>query len=377
VFPPVPLMTSGYHFVEQPFNESDLTSRYTSLMEDLIDRFAVGQNKVSVSSSASTGPSSDAAADAAMAGLDFSKPFFLHLGYENPHVPLFLSVDYEGASRRGFFGDSVQEMDLSIGKIYAALERGNLLEDTLIVFTSDNGAWVNPSNGLNSGRPVKGMGPYDGGSNAPFFEGKGSTWEGGFRVPLLVSLPGTIPPGKVVRAPVTGMDLFPTFLDLSGRALPQGVELDGVSLAELLVSTEPVADPHACVYLWREHALYAIRCGPHKAHFVTRSGFNFSDPGTVHDPPLLFNVEWDPAEAIPLNTSLPEYAAIAKQLTAAADAHVQSITPYPSVYLAQNLSRVPCCPRGGRVEQTGGETEGMRELMEGPWRDCICPRIGL
>ena len=365
-------MASGYRFIEQPFNESDLTARYTALLEEVITKFAERQSMDKSGHTISPGTLPDVSTEDLLGGLDFSKPFFLHLGYENPHVPLFVGVDYEGNSRRGFFGDSVQEMDASIGRIYTALERGGLLEDTLIVFTSDNGAWVNPSNGLNSGRPVKGMGPYDGGSNAPFYEGKGSTWEGGFRVPLLVSWPGTIPAGQVIRSPVTAMDLFPTFLEAAQQPLPEGVSLDGVSLMDLLTSRGPVQDPHECIYLWREHALYSIRCGQYKAHFMTRSGFDFQDPGQTHDPPLLFNVEWDPAESKPLNTSQAEYALIAKELTRAAQAHVDSITPYPSVYLAQNLSRVPCCPRGG-----GGEVDGAgrAELMEGPWRDCLCPRI--
>merc|ERR1712000_578848 len=145
-------------------------------------------------------------------------------------------------------------------------------------------------------------------------------------------------------------DLFPTFLDFAGKPVPEGLVLDGVSLRELLVSKEPVSDPHECIYLWREHTLYAIRCGPYKAHFITRSGFNFSDPGEVHDPPLLFNVEWDPAEAIPLNTSKPQYQAIAKSLTLAADEHVRNTEPYPSQYLQQNMSVVPCCPRGAAIK---------------------------
>ena len=91
------------------------------------------------------------------------------------------------------------------------------------------------------------------------------------------------------------MDLFPTFLSFAGIPMPNDRKFDGVDLAPLLRSSAiDVKDPHECIYFWREAQLYAIRCGQYKAHFVTRSGFDFSDKGTVQDPPLLFNVEWNP-----------------------------------------------------------------------------------
>ena len=257
--------------------------------------------------------------------LDFTKPFFLHLAYENPHVPLFISTDYppEGSSgsRRGLYGDSVSEMDHSIGQIVDTLSQyEGMLEDTLIVFTSDNGAWTDPSNGLNDERVTHGVGPYDGGSNGPYTAGgKGSTYEGGFRAPFILSYPAAVPAGQTIRVPITGMDLFPTFLDFAGVAVPKSVEvLDGVSIKDLLLEgtaagyEDEKEDVHECIYFWREHELYAIRCGQYKGHFITRSGFDTSDPGTAYDPPLLFNVEWDPAEHLPFNTEQEPYASIAK-----------------------------------------------------------------
>jgi arylsulfatase A-like enzyme len=170
VFPPVPLMTNAYGFIEQPFNGSDLTSRYTALAERMIDLFAQGQSEAALLRSSSSSSNSSAATSQPLlpnlldeekslfGDLSFSKPFFLHVAYENPHVPLFLSDDYQPRSRRGLFGDSVEEMDQSIGRIMAALERGSLLSNTMVIFSSDNGAWVNPNNGLNSNRQTKGMG---------------------------------------------------------------------------------------------------------------------------------------------------------------------------------------------------------------------------
>jgi arylsulfatase A-like enzyme len=227
VFPPVPVITNGFKFIEQPFNASDLTSRYTSITQELIERFGYGQNNILNNDIEVNNLFDDS--------LDYSKPFFLHIGYENPHVPLFIGDDYDSSSRRGLYGDVVQEMDLSIGKIIDSLEKASIADNTLIVFTSDNGAWINPSNGL-SDRPTKSVGLFDGGSNAPFYEGKGSTWEGGFRVPLLMSYPDEIPPNQIIRAPVTAMDFFPTFIEFAANLeLPKDRILDGVNLENLMV----------------------------------------------------------------------------------------------------------------------------------------------
>ena len=294
------------------------------------------------------------------------------------HVPLFLGDDYTGQSRRGLYGDVVQEMDMSIGRIVDSLKAANVYDNTLIVFTSDNGAWTNPSNGLNDERATHGVGSYDGGNNAPFFEGKGSTYEGGFRVPMVLSLPSTIPSGQIIRSPVTAMDFFPTFLSFAGVVMPRDRVYDGVNLEKLLLTSKElngdstVLDPHECIFLWREKDLYAIRCGQYKAHFITRSGFDFSDVGTVQDPPLLYNVEWDPGEAIPLNTTFAKNKEIVGELQAAAAAHKASIEHVPSEYTAQNMSRVPCCPRGHTL---GEVQEAVLELFPGPWQECICTRL--
>lgn len=399
VFPPVPLMSSGYKFVEQPFNGSDLTSRYTSLVVDLIDGF--GSNAESVNGNYDN--------TKANTGLDYTKPFFLHIAYENPHVPIFISDDYisQGfSSRRGLYGESVEEMDRSIGAIVSALEQNDILDNTIIIFTSDNGAWINPNNGLNSDTSGN-INIFDGGSNAPFYGGKGSTWEGGFRVPLLIS-GRDIVSSQVLQTPVTGMDLFPTILSFAQIPLPTGLQLDGIDIRGLLVGKPDSVDPHECIYFWREHTLYAIRCGQYKAHFITRSGFGFSDVGTEHDPPLLFNVEWNPSESIPItvnNMDPQQYAAILAHLQREAELHIKSIDSdkLPSEYLSQSLDVAPCCPRGhnkgdGYVSSSsssGGNANvsaiekstrlswwldavKIQDMLERdlyPWESCICPRI--
>ena len=288
--------------------------------------------------------------------------------------------DYDGHSRRGFFGDAVQEMDLSIGRMLESLKTAGLYDNTLVIFTSDNGGWTNPSNGLNDERFTKGVGPYDGGNNSPFFEGKGSTYEGGFRVPMMLSLPSRIPSGQTIRSPVTGMDFFPTLLSFAGIEAPQDRTYDGVNLEKLLMNSKYISDdstaldPHECIYFWREKDLYAIRCGQYKAHFVTRSGFDFSDVGTVHDPPLLYNIEWDPGEAIPLNTTFVKNKKIVDELVQAANAHKSTVEHVPSEYLGQNMSRVPCCPRHVS-DSTIALDNSFLKFFPGPWQECLCSRI--
>eukprot|EP00606_Chrysophyceae_sp_TOSAG23-5_P000706 GSChrysophyteH2.ASY1.ANO1.46.1 assembled CDS len=337
VFPPVPLFLQD-KFVEQPFNMSDLTSRYTDIAQFIRN------------------------------GKGNEQPFFLHMAYENPHVPLFLSDDYteecKEPSRRGMYGDSVAEMDSSIGKILDALESTGKADNTIVIFTSDNGAW--------------GLGPYDGGSNAPFKGGKGDTNEGGFRVPLIMKVPKKLLKGngamkRLEQTPVSMLDLFPTLLDLAGLPLPSGVMLDGLSMRPLMEGTQ-TGDLHNCLYYWREKDLYAIRCGPHKAHFITRSGFNTSDPGTVHSPPLLYNIEWDTAERIPLDPA--ENTEIILKLQAAADAHLAEINPVrgKSLYLPQAVRAMPCCPRGSSHGVLPYEEEMPRSELAMPWESCICQR---
>ncbi len=148
------------------------------------------------------------------------QPFFLYLAHAMPHVPLFVSDKFKGKSARGLYGDVIMEIDWSCGEIMKKLEALDLDEDTIVVYTSDNGPWL-------------GYG-VDGGSAGPFRDGKSSTWEGGMRVPAIVRWPGTIPPNRRSDAISGNMDLLPTFADAAGAKLPTDRILDGRSLLPLL-----------------------------------------------------------------------------------------------------------------------------------------------
>ncbi len=147
-------------------------------------------------------------------------PFFLYLAHAMPHVPLFVSSKHRGKSNRGLYGDVLMEIDWSTGQVLQKLKELGLDEKTLVVFTSDNGPWL-------------GYG-IDGGSAGPLREGKGSTWEGGVRVPGIFRWPGKIAAGRRTDAVAGTMDFLPTFARLAGAKTPDDREIDGRDLWPLL-----------------------------------------------------------------------------------------------------------------------------------------------
>ncbi|WP_315854719.1 sulfatase [Alienimonas chondri] len=184
------------------------------------------------------------------------EPFFLYVPHSMPHVPIFVSDKFAGKSGRGLYGDVIMEIDWSVGQIVEALEKNDLRENTLIVFTSDNGPWLS-------------YGTH-GGDAGPFREGKGTTWEGGQREPTLFYMPGTIPAGTVCDAPCGAIDLLPTVADLIGEdlraALGDDRVIDGKSILPLLKG-ETKESPHEALLFYWGRELQAIRSGDWKLHF--------------------------------------------------------------------------------------------------------------
>ncbi len=157
------------------------------------------------------------------------KPFFLYLAHAMPHVPLFVSKKFADKSIRGLYGDVIMEIDWSVGQIIDRLKQHGIDEKTLVVFTSDNGPWL--AYGI------------DGGSAGPLRDGKGSSFEGGERVPAIFRWPGKIPPNRLTDAFAGNLDLLPTIGKLAGSKLPQDRVLDGRDLWPLL-SGETDKSPH-------------------------------------------------------------------------------------------------------------------------------------
>ncbi len=162
-----------------------------------------------------------------------AKPFFLYLAHNMPHIPLGASENFKGKSAGGPFGDAVEEIDWSCGEILKALEELGLDERTLIVFTSDNGPWIETTDGMKpGGQPFI---PRDHSGNAEPLRGyKMVTWDGGFRVPCVVRWPGNIPAGSVSDELTSTLDLLPTFAALADTKPPADRKLDGLDLGAFL-----------------------------------------------------------------------------------------------------------------------------------------------
>ena len=242
----VPLMRNE-EIIERPADQNTLTRRYT---EEAVRFIECSKNR----------------------------PFFLYLAHTMVHVPLFASDEFRGKSPRGLYGDTVEEIDWSVGRILDTLRREGLDQDTFVVFTSDNGPWL----------------PYDqhGGSAGLLRDGKGGTYEGGMREPCLMWWPGTIRPA-VVHDLGTTMDLYMTMVKLAGGRPPTDRVVDGLDLRPVLYGKGP--SPRDTVFYYRGTKLFAVRKGPYKAHFITQSGYGGDKP-VEHAPPLLYHLGHDPSE---------------------------------------------------------------------------------
>src|SRR4029077_20440070 len=173
------------------------------------------------------------------------RPFLLYYPQAMPHKPLAASDAYRGKSGAGLYGDAVQEMDWGVGQVLAKLKEHRLEATTLVLFASDNGPWYGGSTG-----GLRGM--------------KGTSWEGGLRVPLIARLPGVIPAGRTSGEPAVMPDLFATACAFTGLQLPAGRTIDGKDLMPLL--TKESAGPHEFVISTRGDKVATVRSGKWKLH---------------------------------------------------------------------------------------------------------------
>lgn len=262
----VPLMENE-EVLERPAHQWDITKRYTERAVSFIE-----DNK--------------------------DKPFFLYFAFSYPHTPVFASKKFWGNSRRGHYGDVVEEMDWSVGEIVNKLEDLGLEDNTLVVFTSDNGPWLI-------------MRQY-GGTAGMLRDGKGTTWEGGMREPAIFWWPGKIEPSVEMGVGST-LDLLPTIASIAGVELPVDRLYDGVDLTSTL--TEGAESPRDVIFFYRLQDVYAVRKGSYKAHFITESSYG-GDGRVEHETPLLFNVDHDPSESFDIAADHPEIVAELRDLVA-------------------------------------------------------------
>lgn len=174
-----------------------------------------------------------------------NKPFFLYLPHTMPHVPLGASKDFRGKSAGGFYGDVIEELDWSMGEVLKTLKEEGLEENTLVIFTSDNGPWIEEQIGDH------------GGSAFPLRGNKMQTWEGGVRVPAIMQWKGKIPENVVSDALLTTMDFLPTFADISGAVISKEITLDGKSFKDVLLKNKE--SQHDRFYYYSYTHLQAVR----------------------------------------------------------------------------------------------------------------------
>lgn len=279
--PPIPLMRDEA-IVEQPAAQETLTVRYT----DEAVRFIRDR------------------AEAARGG----HPFFLYLPHTFPHVPLHASEAFRGKSPRGLYGDVVEELDAGVGRILGALRDARLAEDTLVIFTSDNGPWLSKH--------------LDGGSAGLLREGKGTNWEGGVRVPFLAWWPGTIAPGRVALDLASELDLFATCVELAGGGPTGDRPTDSRSLVPLLKGTG--RGDRTEVFFYYDDQVTAVRQGPWKLHVRTVEASSGRTTTQVQSPPLLFHLERDPSERFDVAAEHPDVVA---RLLKAIEDHRAGVVP--------------------------------------------------
>uniref|UniRef100_A0A3B3QBY6 Steroid sulfatase n=1 Tax=Paramormyrops kingsleyae TaxID=1676925 RepID=A0A3B3QBY6_9TELE len=299
------LMRNG-EVVEQPFRSDDLTLRMTREAVRFLHRNA-------------------------------DQPFLLFFSFIQVHTALFASKRFKGRSRHGLYGDAVEEVDWSVGKIVETLDSLKLSENTLLYLTSDQGAHL---------EEISVRGEVHRGWNGIYKAGKSTNWEGGIRVPSILRWSGFLPSNKTIDEPTSNMDVFPTVVKLAGASLPQDRHIDGRDLMPLLLG-EVQRSEHEFLFHYCNAFLNAVRWRPltgksvWKAFFFTpnfypedsttcfhtHACFCTENYVTYHDPPLLYDLSVDPSESTPLSPETePLFHNVLGTIQEAVTLHARSLT---------------------------------------------------
>jgi len=206
-------------------------------------------------------------------------PFFVYLPHSMPHIPLFCSGGFRGKSARGLYGDVIEEIDWSVGRIMKTLKELGLESNTLLMFSSDNGPWLTFRT--------------HGGSAGPLRAGKGTTFEGGQRVPTIFWWPDKIRAGSVVTGMGCTTDIMATLAALTGTTMPTDRKMDSLDLSPALLGTGD--SPRQEVFYWTRAELHAYREGPWKLHVKQREPINYGK-AVIPKSPELHHVEHDISE---------------------------------------------------------------------------------
>ncbi len=236
----------GYEIIERESDQSQFTKRLTRYSLDFINK-------------------------------NSDTPFFLLLAHPMPHIPIYSSKEFEGVSAGGRYGDTIEEIDWSVGQVMTQLRQSGVADNTLVIFSSDNGPWL--------------ITEYESGSAGVLRDGKASAYEGGFRVPMIV-WGAMINPGVVTQMGAA-MDILPTVAQMVGAELPQHRVCDGVSLIPVFEGGGN-SERNGFVF-YRSDEVYAVRVGDFKAVYATKPTYSPGDK-EVYSTPELYNVAVDPGE---------------------------------------------------------------------------------
>jgi arylsulfatase A-like enzyme len=229
------------------------------------------------------------------------KPFFMYVPHPMPHVPINASAKFKGKSKQGLYGDVIMEIDWSVGEILKTLKEQGLDKNTLVIVTSDNGPWLNFGNHA--------------GSAGGFREGKGTSFEGGHRVPCIMQWKGTLPEALVCNKLSSTIDILPTIASLCDAKLPLS-KIDGIDISALLKGDKDAEPRKTFYYYYRKNALEAVRQGDWKLVFDhpgrTYEGFQPGKdgfPGSANENApftfALYDLRRDPSERYDVKDSYP------------------------------------------------------------------------
>lgn len=272
-YPPLPLIKNNetLETINTLADQSQLTKRYTEFAVNFINK-------------------------------NQKKPFFLYMPHSMPHIPLAVSKNFLGKSKQGLYGDVMMEMDWSVGEIVKTLKNNGLDKNTMIIFTSDNGPWLNFGNHA--------------GSAGGFREGKGTAFEGGHRVPCIVNWKGTLPAGIVTNKLSSTIDFLPTIAKICNVKLPDN-QIDGVDIMPILQNNKDANPRKTFYYFYDRNSLKAVRKGdwklvlPHLSRSYEQDlpgldGF----PGKTNEknpiPLALYDLRRDPSERYDVQKMNPE-----------------------------------------------------------------------
>ena len=283
----VPLIENT-QVIERPADQTTITKRYTEKAIQFIE-----QNR--------------------------AQPLFLYLAHSMPHIPLFASEEFRGRSKASLYVDVIEEIDWSVGELIKALEKNQLDQNTIVVFTSDNGPWL--------------LFKTHGGSAGPLRAGKGTTFEGGQRVPTVFWGPGIVAPGVIDQMGAT-LDLLPTFANLSGADLPNDRKLDGYDLSQVL--TQKSESPRKDFHYWAFAELHGYRNQQYKVHIKQREAIHYGRSTLVLDRPELFDLKADISEKYDISDAFPQ---LVKEMLASMELHLEDVADAIPDQLADRISQ--------------------------------------